>query len=192
MMNLLRLIAYGMVAAAAMAASGASHAASPVDPSGIWLTEDGRARIRIERCGPTLDEVCGYIVWMKNPLDPRGQPFRDEFNPDKVRRSRPVLGHQLLMGLKPNAEGSFEGQIYNAEDGKSYAMSLWRVSPDRLKLKGCMLAILCSTQNWVQTNDAAPGQLVGMTGDPTGPRPDKEWSRPAPPPKSPAAARSVR
>ena len=192
MMNILRLIAYGIVAMGAMAASGTSHAASPVDPSGTWLTEDGRARIRIERCGPTLDEVCGYIVWMKSPLDPRGQPFRDEFNPDKVRRSRPVLGHQLLMGLKPNAEGRFEGQIYNAEDGKSYAVSLWRVSPDRLKLKGCMLAILCSTQNWVSTNDALPGQLVGVTGELNGPKPDKEWARPAPPPKSPVSVKTAR
>jgi hypothetical protein len=35
-----------------MSAGGRAEAASPTDPSGTWLVEDGRARIRIERCGP--------------------------------------------------------------------------------------------------------------------------------------------
>jgi hypothetical protein len=38
-----------------------------------------------------------------------------------------------------------------------------------------MLSILCASQTWTQTMNALPGQLVGMTGDPTGPRADKEW-----------------
>lgn len=192
MTTILRLIAYGTAAALAMVAVGSSHAAAPVDPSGMWLTEDGRARIRVERCGPTMDDVCGYIVWIKISSDPRGQPFRDEFNPDRMKRSRPILGHQLLMGLKPNAEGRFEGSIYNAEDGKSYAVSLWRTALDRLKLKGCMFAVLCSTQTWVQTSDVMPGQIVGLTGDVGGPKADKEWARSPPLLKAPAPAKPVR
>jgi hypothetical protein len=81
------------------------------------------------------------------------------------------------MGLAPNADGHFAGQIYNAENGKSYGISLWRETVDRLKVKGCMLTLFCATQIWTQTTDALPGQLVGMTGDPTGPRADKEWAQ---------------
>jgi hypothetical protein len=72
-----------------MVAIGPSLAASPADPSGSWLTEDGRARIRVERCGVKLERICGYIVWMKEPLDAKGQPLGDEQNPDLAKRSPP-------------------------------------------------------------------------------------------------------
>lgn len=163
-----------VVAVCQMVFMGPSNAATPVDPSGTWLVEDGRARVRIERCGAKLEQICGYIVWMKEPTDANGQPQRDLNNPDLAKRSRPLLGHQLIMGLKPGADGRFEGPIYNAENGKSYEISVKRDATD-LKVRGCMLSILCASQTWTQTMNALPGQLVGMTGDPTGPRADKEW-----------------
>jgi len=151
-------------------------AASQADPSGTWLTEDGRGRIRVERCGVKLEQICGYIVWAKEPNDANGQPLKDLNNPDTAKRSRPVLGHQLIMGLKLNSTGRFEGQIYNAENGKFYEISLWREAID-LKVRGCMMSVFCSTQTWTQTTNALPGQLVGMTGDPNGPKADKEWAQ---------------
>ncbi|WP_229184727.1 DUF2147 domain-containing protein [Bradyrhizobium oropedii] len=126
-------------------------------------------------------------MWMKDPLDPRGQPLRDSFNADPEKRTRALLGHQLILGLKATPEGRFDGDIYNAEDGKSYSVSLWRDASDRLKLKGCLLKFLCQTQTWKQTLDVQPGQLVGLTGDAGGPRADREWaSLPAPARKSAA------
>jgi len=157
-------------------AGGRAEAASQIDPSGTWLVEDGRARIRLERCGPTRDRICGYIVWMKKPADARGQPYRDSQNPDPDKRERALLGHQLLMGLQAAPDGRFAGDIYNAEDGKFYSVSLWRESSDSLKLKGCLIKLLCQTQTWQQTFDVQPGQLVGLTGDLTGPRADREWA----------------
>ncbi len=102
---------------------------------------------------------------MKEPVDPRGQPLRDSLNPDPDKRARALLGHQLILGLKLTPEGRFDGDIYNAEDGKSYAVSLWRDKSDRLKLKGCLMKFLCQTQTWTQTLDVQSGQLVGLTGD---------------------------
>lgn len=155
--------------------SGAA-APTPADPSGTWLVEDGRARIRLERCGPSRDRICGFIVWMKEPADKRGQPYRDSQNPDPDKRARALLGHQLIMGLQATTEGRFAGDIYNAEDGRFYSVSLWRESADRLKLKGCLIKLLCQTQTWQQTLDILPGQLVGLTGDLNGPRADREWA----------------
>jgi uncharacterized protein (DUF2147 family) len=161
-----------------MAFVGPGIAAGPADPSGTWLTEDARARIRLERCGPALEQICGYIVWIRDPVDAKGQPLRDRQNPDPAKRSRALLGHQLLMGLTQNADGRFYGQIYNAENGESYEISLWREAADRLKVKGCMLAVFCASQDWPQAVNVLPGQLSGITGDPTGPRADKEWAQP--------------
>lgn len=158
------------------AIAGDGNAAGPADPSGTWLTEDGRARVRLERCGPKQEQICGYVVWMKVSADAKGQPLTDRNNPDLAKRLRPLLGHQLILGLRPNSEGHYDGQIYNAENGKSYDVSLWRETADTLKVRGCMLALFCATQTWPQTLDALPGQLVGMTGDQYGPRADKEWA----------------
>ena len=75
------------------------------------------------------------------------------------------------------------GDIYNAENGKFYSVSLWRESSERLKLKGCLIKLLCLTQTWQRTFDVQPGQLVGLTGDLNGPRADQEWAA-VPGPKS--------
>ncbi len=74
-----RMIVYAALACL-MALAGPVNAAGPADPSGTWLTEDGRARIRLERCGPKQEQICGYIVWMKDPADAKGQPLRDQSN----------------------------------------------------------------------------------------------------------------
>jgi hypothetical protein len=37
------------------ALAGAAQAATPTDPSGTYLTEDGRARVRLEKCGTGAD-----------------------------------------------------------------------------------------------------------------------------------------
>jgi hypothetical protein len=41
----------------------------------------------------------------------KGQPYRDTNNPDQDKRSRALLGHQLIMGLQPTPEGLFEGEV---------------------------------------------------------------------------------
>jgi hypothetical protein len=97
----------------------------------------------------------------------------------------------LILGLKPTPEGHFEGQIYNAENGKAYSVSVWRDASDRLKVKGCMLSVFCATQVWTETTNALPQQLLGMTGDPNGPRADKEWA-PQPKLKTSSTAKAAR
>jgi uncharacterized protein (DUF2147 family) len=177
MTRLMRIVMCGLFSVRLLIVDGAGHAAAGTpDPTGTWLTEDGRARIRIEYCGPSLQQVCGYVVWMKTATDAQGQPARDASNPDPAKRVRLLLGHQLILGLKPAPDGRFAGQIYDAESGKLHAISLWRATPDRLSIRGCMLGLLCAMQTWKQTTDVMPGQLVGMTGDPNGPRADREWA----------------
>jgi len=172
-----RMILRAALALSLMASVGPSIAVTPADPSGTWVTDDRIARIRVERCGVKLEQLCGYIVWMKQPVDANGQPIRDQHNPDPAKRSRPIVGQQMLMGLTRNSDSRFEGRVYNAETGKYYEISLWPGAADRLNIKGCMFSILCGTRTWTRTTDVLPGQLVGMTGDRNGPSADKEWAR---------------
>lgn len=169
------LSALGYGAVGLVASSGASVAA-PRDPSGVWLVQDGRARIAVDKCGPTRENLCGYVVWLKSPVTDSGEPRRDLKNPDARKRMRPALGHQLIMGLKSNAEDHYEGNIYNSEDGNSYNVTIWLDAPEQLKVKGCLIAFLCSTQTWTHVADVAPGQLTGAPGTANGPTPDPEWA----------------
>ena len=164
------------VLAAGLIAPGLLMAAPAKDPSGVWRTEDGRARVQMEKCGPGHDQVCGYIVWLSKPLDDQGQPRVDSKNPDPQKAKRPLLGHQLILGLKPNDDGRYEGEIYNSEDGKKYDVTVWADQPSVLKVKGCLVAFLCSTQSWTKVTDVASGQLTASPGAPGGPRPDPQWA----------------
>lgn len=167
----------GRLAALALAAApGLALAAAPNDPSGTWLTEDGRARIRVEKCGPQVTNLCGYVVWLKVPLNDKGQPRVDFKNPDPKKQTRPSLGHQLVMGLKPNADARYEGKIYNSEEGKFYDVTIWTEQPTELSVRGCMLGFLCGSQTWSRVTDVLPGQLTGPTNGPNGPRADAEWA----------------
>ena len=139
-----------LVLAALGAASTAS--AAPKDPSGTWLTEDGRAKVRVDRCGPGAANVCGKIVWLKAPTDEAGAPRTDIKNPDPKKRVRPVIGLQLIQGLTPD-EDKFSGEIYNIEAGKVYSVSLERESATELSISGCLLKVLCGSQTWTRVPD---------------------------------------
>ena len=172
------------VAVLAMAAlTGQAHAATPTDPSGTYLTEDGRARVRLEKCGTANDRLCGYVVWLKVPTTDKGEARVDFRNPDPKKQARPSLGHQLIMGLKPNDDAHYEGQIYNSEDGKFYKVTIWTDAPNELTVKGCLIAFLCKSQTWNKVSDLVPGQLAGPTNGPNGPRTDPEYM-----PNKPAGA----
>lgn len=161
------------------AVAGPARAATPADPSGTYLTEDGRARVRLEKCGTAGDRLCGYVVWLKVPLNEKGEPRIDFKNPDPKKQARPSLGHQLIMGLKPNADAHYEGKIYNSEDGKSYDVTIWTDKPGELTVRGCLIAFLCKSQTWAKVTDLAPGQLGGPTNGPSGPRSDPEFVTPS-------------
>ena len=151
--------------------------AAPADPVGTWLVKDGDARIRIDHCPRLRDRVCGYLVWTKEAAT--GQANRDEHNPDAAKRNRPVLGMQILLGLAADG-AAFSGQIYNAENGKTYDAHVTRKDATHLTLKGCVLTYLCQSQTWTRVDDVASGQLAGPVDGPDGPHADAEWAQPKP------------
>ena len=140
------------VFAAALAATLAC--ASPVptyaaDPIGNWLTEKSEATIRIANCGA---ELCGTIVALKEPNDPAtGRPKTDKNNPDASKRSRPVIGVTIVFGMKPNGPDKWTGQVYNAEDGRTYSGNITMQNARALKLEGCVLGgLICKGQVWTR------------------------------------------
>ena len=132
----------------ALTGSGSAVAA---EPTGMWLTQTGTSRIRVADCGGAL---CGTIVWLKEPNDPdTGKPKTDKNNSDAAKRSRPLLGVQIVLGMKPAGAGKWTGQVYNAEDGKTYSGNLTYSGGDSLQLQGCALGgLVCKSQTWTKVN----------------------------------------
>jgi uncharacterized protein (DUF2147 family) len=138
------------IAAALLGLSlGTSFAA---DPLGTWHTEEAKATVRIAPCGPAL---CGTIISLKEPNDPaNGKPKTDQNNVDTSLRSRPVVGVQVVIGMKPSGTANkWSGQVYNAEDGKTYTGSLTLQDANTIKLEGCILGgLVCKAQTWTRAS----------------------------------------
>jgi uncharacterized protein (DUF2147 family) len=139
---------FAVVALLALAGSGSALAA---DPNGTWLTQTGTSRIRVADCGGAL---CGTIVWLKEPNDAEtGKPKTDKNNADASKRSRPLLGTQIVLGMKPAGADKWTGQVYNAEDGKTYSGNLTYSGGGSLQLQGCALGgLVCKSQTWTKVN----------------------------------------
>lgn len=131
-------VAVGLFASTALAA----------DPSGLWLTEDGSAKIKIAMCGAN---VCGTVAWLQEPHDTNGKPKVDIYNADTSKRSRPIIGVPVILSMKPAGADKWSGDIYNAEDGKTYNASLTLSGTDKLVVQGCV-TVFCKTKTWTRTN----------------------------------------
>jgi uncharacterized protein (DUF2147 family) len=137
-----------ILVALALAAFDATARAAPADAiDGIWLNEDGMGAVQIGPCGP---ERCGTIVWLKEPRTPQGGPVADANNSNPQLRTRPVCGLRVLQGLKPQANGGFDGgRVYDPEEGKSYDVAVQRGAGENLIVTGYVgVRALGETRTW--------------------------------------------
>jgi uncharacterized protein (DUF2147 family) len=137
--------------AAACALLWLAGGASAAEPTGTWRTERELAQVRIAKCG---DALCGVIVALKDPIDPAtGRPLTDTENEDATQRNRPLIGVQVVIGMKPAGAAKWVGRLYNAEDGKSYEGNLVLTGANSLKVEGCIMGgLLCQAQIWTRAN----------------------------------------
>jgi uncharacterized protein (DUF2147 family) len=134
--------------ASLMLLSGAAVAANP---EGTWVSEDGAAKVQIVNCGGKL---CGTVVWLRSPIDPStGAPKTDKKNPDAAKKSRPLVGLTVLHGLTRNGPDSWAGEIYNADDGRTYAARLQMPGPSHAKVEGCVL-VFCKRHIWTRADQS--------------------------------------
>jgi len=125
--------------------------ARAADPLGVWYTADKESQVRITKCGEAL---CGALVWLKEPNDPdTGKPKTDKHNADVAKQGRPLLGIQIVLGMKPGGTpDQWTGDVYNASDGKTYSGSFTMTGPNSAELKGCVMGFICKSQTWTRAN----------------------------------------
>ena len=141
----------GKFALAALVALGLSVSAAraAVPALGTWLSADGGTKVRISDCGGKL---CGKVVWLSDPTGADGKPKTDRFNEDQSKRSRPLLGVTVVQGMAPSGENKWSGQIYNADDGKTYQAHVTVIDANAMNVQGCVLGFLCKSQKWTRAD----------------------------------------
>ena len=168
-----RLFAY-----AAIALTTSPALAAELSPIGDWLVKDGYANIRIDNCG---GKMWGIIAWEKSPGGV------DTENPDPAKKTRPVLGMPILIGMAPNPKepGKWSGDIYNSQNGKMYTANISLADENTLDLEGCLVWPLCQTQKWTRVKTPPAGApplppIKGATTPPAKQTAAKKGAAPAP------------
>jgi len=134
-------IFFGMFSAVTTASALAA------DPTGDWRVADGVAHIRVAECNGSM---WGAVIWEK-------EPGIDEHNPDVSKRSRPTLGIPILINMKKKpGSDQWEGEVYNANDGKTYSSTIKPVGSDKLEIQGCVLGFLCGGETWTRIAGPIP------------------------------------
>lgn len=111
---------------------------------GKWYTEDQRSIVEIHDCGDGT--LCGRVVW----IDPdKNNIFIDDRNKDPELRGRPMIGATILKGYERKEHIWTGGEIYNPENGKTYASKMMLEEDGSLLVKGCVGPI-CKRLKWTR------------------------------------------
>jgi len=113
--------------------------------SGDWATKDNGAVVRLEPCAEEPSQLCGAMVWIKDP----------------AWLAEDWIGRRMIEGFE-FVDGSWKrGRLTNPEDGRVYRGSMRLAGEDELRLKGCAARIFCSSQTWRRVDQVpAPGEML--------------------------------
>lgn len=145
MVSVLRSGRLRLVAAAAVMAMLGGAQAFAADVTGLWATPTRGGQVEITKCGAS---VCGRLVSSEGiKADPA---LKDANNTDTAQRGRLLKGLLILKGFSGGPTEWTGGEIYNAEDGKTYGATLTLNADDTLNVRGCVFVPLCKTQTWTR------------------------------------------
>jgi uncharacterized protein (DUF2147 family) len=115
----------------ALALTAVVSGANASDAAGLWIRDDGSAKLRFVPCGGA-GTLCGFLAWKKES------------------GGAAKIGQKLFSDMKPNGKDSWEGSAFNPEDGKRYTAKL-TLSGDRLVTAGCVLGgLICQSFDWTR------------------------------------------
>lgn len=117
-------------------------------PIGIWMVHAGDAKVEIYKNGEELE---GKIVWLKEPLDEKGNAKLDTKNPDETLRSTPIMNLIFLKGFKKEVDENkwSGGTVYDAKSGKLYKGWIQPLGEKKLKLRGYVgISLFGRSEEW--------------------------------------------
>jgi uncharacterized protein (DUF2147 family) len=117
----------------------------------IWYNQEKTAKVQIFKA--TDGKFYGKIVWLKEPNNEEGKPKVDKNNPDKAKKSTPLMGLQLLKGFKKDGDNEYEdGTIYDPKNGKTYSCKINRKG-ETLEVRGYVgISLIGRTTIWTKAD----------------------------------------
>ncbi len=129
-----------MLIVSLLSVSAICHAGGD-DILGVWNNQEKDAKIEIFKCG---EKYCGKIVSLREPNYPPGStegvpgsPRHDNNNPDAAKRSRPIVGLQIMNNFIFAGDDVWKGgTVYDPKTGNTYRGKMRLVTPNKLALRG--------------------------------------------------------
>ena len=146
-------LAFGIAGTAVAQAQGTAQAPAapppPLPETGVWIDDTGKGAVEITPCGTKL---CGNIVWLQEPLSPKGKQLTDDLNPDKSQRSQPICGLQVIGNLVQQKDGSWDaGWVYDPKTGDRFDLTIKLKAADKLAVTGYAgIKLLSETFTWTR------------------------------------------
>ena len=103
---------------------------------GTWYNEEKDSKIKVYK---ENGKYFGKVVWIKNNTNDDGSsPKLDSKNPDTSKRTRAIIGTQILKNLKWDSDDQEwnQGVIYDPKSGKTYDVYARMEAANTLYLKG--------------------------------------------------------
>jgi len=122
------------------------------DITGYWLTANKGSIIQFYKSG---EAYYGRIVWQRQSKDRYGKPVTDVNNPDKSKRSNPLVGSQMVTNLKYNEKTKMYegGKAYQPATGKSFNCKAKLIkNSDVLEVTAMAgMSLMSRTLTWTRT-----------------------------------------
>lgn len=122
---------FAAVAALAICGPAAASAKSPLE--GRW--KNGPMEVEIGPCGGKL---CGTVV----EASPRQQAKAERGSGTEL------VGARLIEDIERIGPNSYRGRVFVADRGVHASGTIRQVSPDQLKVRGCVLGVICKSKTW--------------------------------------------
>ena len=152
----------GLTAITGLLMIGGAGTVTAVGPGldGIWLANNGAARIEVKQCED--GRLCNHVVWLKKPTDAAGKALRDRRNQKPELRGRKIMGMSILHDMHQTSDRTWEGMVYDPTRGRSFNAFVTLKDNDRLEVKGCLSpsGSLCLTKVWYRVRTEKQ-QLAG-------------------------------
>jgi uncharacterized protein (DUF2147 family) len=114
---------------ASILALGAGAIAQAADINGSWARSDGRAKVKISKCGA---DICATNTWIKP-----GTPSEK-------------AGDVLVMKIEKVSDNQYSGSAFDPQRDMRYKITL-DVGADKMTSKGCVLGgLLCKGVGWTR------------------------------------------
>jgi uncharacterized protein (DUF2147 family) len=141
---------FGFIIAILTALLGAPTAKAQAgpDPTGIWLTQAGDAKVRVQQM--RRRNLRGRDLAERSDQSRHRKTTGRRQESQSVARQTSNDRASLFGAMQHSGPNKWSGQIYNADDGNSYASNISVSDPDTLRVEGCV-GVLCGGENWTRS-----------------------------------------